>query len=546
MKNNTTTISLLVLTVLVGGGLLLTASDNFLMPTFSTSVRGLPEAKLSQIVELKDGDSYNLTAGFVKKNIAGKQVRMLAYNGSIPGPILKVPQGATVTVNFKNDADIANTIHTHGVRMDNAFDGVPDVTQKAVLPGESFAYTLTFPDDGMYWYHPHVRDDYTIEMGLYGNVWVTPKAGSSWNPVDREVPLFIDDILLLNGAIASFRKDRADRTLMGRYGNTMFVNGEMDYTLTVKRGEVVRFYFTNSANARPFNLAIAGTKIKLVGGDNGLYEWDRWIDAVMVNPSERAIIEVLFDTAGEYALQNKTPDKTYTLGTIVVSDDQMVSAAAKSFGTLRAHPEVIKSIDPFRSAFAKTPDKRIKLSLDMMGGMQNMDNSSTGGHTMSDGTMMGGGMGMTMGVPEGGIEWEDTDMSAMNSMSDTQMIAWNIIDQDTGRASKDGARHDFAKSNMDIDWKFKVGDKVKIRIANDATSMHPMQHPIHFHGQRFLVVNKNGVAQTNLVWKDSVLVPAGEYADILLDVSNPGTWMAHCHIFEHLEAGMMLNFQVTK
>ena len=122
-------------------------------------------------------------------------------------------------------------------------------------------------------------------------------------------------------------------------------------------------------------------------------------------------------------------------------------------------------------------------------------------------------------------------MSAKNMMSDTRMVKWNITDEATG------------KKNMDIDWSFKRGP-VKIRITNDASSMHPMQHPIHFHGQRFLVTNKNGVSQTNLVWKDTLLVPAGEYVDIILDASNPGTWMAHCHILEHIEAGMMFAFNV--
>ncbi len=527
-----TVLTVLSFTVSKGGG-----------REFSTSVRGLSEAKSTQIVELKDGDTYDLTASFVKKNINGNTVRMLAYNGSIPGPTIKVPQGATITVNFKNNTDIANTLHSHGVRMKNAFDGVPDVTQKIVPVGETFQYTLSFPDAGAYWYHPHMRDDYAIEMGLYGNFLVTPKEGSSWNTVDREVPIFVDDILLVtDGKIEPFKKDGADRTLMGRYGNTMFVNGETDYKLAVKKGEVVRFYFTNSANVRPFNLAIKGAKIypvrgregsqraptsngmKLIVGDSGLYERDTWSDEVMINPSERAIIEVLFDTPYDSVSGVTDRETTYNLGKIIVSSGQVVPGVARSFAVLQAHPEVIKSIDSFRASLTKKADKRIKLSVDMMGG------SNMGGHMMPGGTMMGGSM--NMGVPKGGIEWEDTDMSAMNIMSDTKMVKWNIIDQDTG------------KKNMDIDWKFKVGDKVKIRITNDASSMHPMQHPIHFHGQRLLVINKNGTPQTNLVWKDTLLVPAGEYADIVLDASNPGTWMAHCHILEHIEAGMMFAFKV--
>lgn len=342
--------------------------------------------------------------------------------------------------------------------------------------------------------------------------------------VDREVPVFVDDILFVDGVIVPFDKNEGTRTLMGRYGNVMLVNGETDYYLSVRKGEVVRFYFTNSANVRPFNLAISGAKMKLVGGDNGLYERDAWVESVLVNPSERVIVEALFDSPGKYVLQNKTPNLTYSLGDIIVSDDGMVSGGSESFATLNPHSEVTKSIDSFRGSLAKVPDQRIKLSVDMMG------SQSMGGHMMPDGSMMGGVMRGT--VPLGGIEWEDGDMSAMNMMSSASTVKWNIIDQDTG------------KRNMDIDWKFKMGDKVKIRITNDGSSMHPMQHPIHFHGNRFLIVDKNGVPQTNLVWKDTVTVPAGEYVDIILDISNPGLWMAHCHILEHIEAGMMLTYKV--
>lgn len=94
---------------------------------------------------------------------------MLAYNGSIPGPLIKVPQGAEITLNFKNDTDVDSTIHSHGVRVENKFDGVPDVTQEEVKPGESFTYKLKFSDVGMFWYHPHIREDYAQELGLYGN-----------------------------------------------------------------------------------------------------------------------------------------------------------------------------------------------------------------------------------------------------------------------------------------------------------------------------------------------------------------------------------------
>jgi FtsP/CotA-like multicopper oxidase with cupredoxin domain len=380
----------------------------------------------------------------------------------------------------------------------------------------------------MFWYHPHVREDYQQELGLYGNYLVTPNDNNYWPPVNKEIPLFLDDILIENNQI-NLHKQQIDRTLMGRYGNTMLINGETHYSLDVAKGDVVRFYITNAANARPFNFAIRDTSMKLVGADGGAYEKGQWKDSVIIGPSERAIVEVLFGAGGTYAIENKTPQKTYVLGSVVVSNTVAGISYAADFNQLKTHQQAVQSIDAFRSYFSKTPDKEIKLSLTMGGNMMNMPGMGHGGHMMPDGTWMGGSMTQTS--PDG-IEWEDTDMAAMNQLSTQDSIQWKIIDQQTG------------KEGMDIDWKFAKGQPVKIRIFNDQNSMHPMQHPIHFHGQRFLVLSDNGVLQTNLAWKDTVMIPAGHTVDILLDASNPGTWMAHCHIAEHLEAGMMFNFKV--
>ena len=125
-----------------------------------------------------------------------------------------------------------------------------------------------------------------------------------------------------------------------------------------------------------------------------------------------------------------------------------------------------------------------------------------------------------------GIEWEDSQ-GMMNTNMMGNMMQWKMVDQETGAA------------NDKLVYSANVGDKLKIRIINKQDSPHPMQHPIHFHGQRFLVLSDNGVATTNLIWKDTVLVPTGHTVDILLDVSNPGDWMFHCHIAEHLSNGMM-------
>jgi len=150
-------------------------------------------------------------------------------------------------------------------------------------------------------------------------------------------------------------------------------------------------------------------------------------------------------------------------------------------------------------------------------------------HQMPDGTTMGNCNNDEEEHKD--IEWED-DMGIMNAMSTSEDVTWIIKDRKTGN------------ENMDVQMNTKVGDKVKIRFFNDPDSMHPMQHPIHLHGQRFLVLSVDDETQENLAWKDTVLIPTGKTIDILVDVTNPGKWMMHCHIAEHLESGMMVSFNV--
>ena len=123
-------------------------------------------------------------------------------------------------------------------------------------------------------------------------------------------------------------------------------------------------------------------------------------------------------------------------------------------------------------------------------------------------------------------------MPGMNWASTTEEVRWILRDAATGR------------ENMDIEWTFRRGQVVKLRLSNERRSLHAMQHTIHLHGQRFLVLAVNGVPNTNLVWKDTVLLPAGFTADLLVDLSNPGRWMLHCHVAEHLTAHMMMTFNV--
>jgi FtsP/CotA-like multicopper oxidase with cupredoxin domain len=209
---------------------------------FPTATEGLPACVPNTIVELGDGDTYELRIAPVANRLGDTRVRMLAYNGSIPGPTLRVPQGAQIAVRVRNDGDHETTVHWHGLRLDNAFDGVPEETQAPIPVGGEFVYRLRFPDDGVYWYHPHVREDYGLEMGLYGNIIVDPTADNAWPAVNREAVVTLDDILIEDGRIAPFRVAGPTHTAMGRFGNVMLTGGSTDLTLDARTGEVVRSF----------------------------------------------------------------------------------------------------------------------------------------------------------------------------------------------------------------------------------------------------------------------------------------------------------------
>jgi FtsP/CotA-like multicopper oxidase with cupredoxin domain len=215
----------------------MTAADD----EFTTAVAGLPEAHGTEIIALADGADFDLRIAPVAKRIGDATVRMLAYNGSIPGPTLRVREGSEVVVNIENEGDLEATVHWHGLRLENRYDGTHE-TQQPMRVGEQFSARVAFPDPGVYWYHPHIREDYGQEMGLYGNVLVEPADPDYWPPVHRELALTLDDILIEEGKVAPFSRAETTHSAMGRFGNVLLIAGESDLSLSARLDEVVRFY----------------------------------------------------------------------------------------------------------------------------------------------------------------------------------------------------------------------------------------------------------------------------------------------------------------
>jgi FtsP/CotA-like multicopper oxidase with cupredoxin domain len=514
-----------------------------------------------------------------------------------------VRQDSKLIVHVTNEGDLEATVHWHGLRLENRYDGTHE-TQAPIPVGETFTYEVSFPDPGAYWYHPHIREDYGQEMGLYGNILVVPSDSEYWPPAHREVALTLDDILIEDGMVAAFSPDETTHVAMGRFGNVMLVSGEPDLELEAARGEVIRFYLTNTANTRVFNVALPGARMKLVGADSGHYEREEFVEELLIAPSERLIVDVHFAEPGAFALEHQTPERTYRLAEITVADKRAEPSLADDFERMRTNPDMVGERRRTERYLDAEPDKTLAFVAEMDLGTPEgpvvyacpmhpevvseepgccpkcgmtllataapsettyacpMHPEVTGdapdhcpkcGMKLIPAHLVGEGGHEEHGHHEHamddreshhdhslehahdtaqGIEWED-DMVEVNRMTTPANMRWKLIDRSTGA------------ENAAIVWRFRVGDQVKIRLVNEMDSDHPMPHPFHIHGAgRFLVLSRDGVPEPSLVWKDTVLVRTGETVDILLDVSNPGRWMAHCHIAEHHESGMMFSFDV--
>ena len=196
-------------------------------------------------------------------------------------------------------------------------------------------------------------------MGLYGNILVDSAEPEYWAPAHRELLLTLDDILIEDGKVAAFSESETTHVAMGRFGNVMLVAGEPDLELSAKQGEVVRLYLTNTANTRVFNVALPGARMKLVGADSGHYEQEELIEEALLAPSERVVVDVLFDEPGELTLEHRTPDRSYGLAGITVTDEPAEPALADQFDVLRTNADMAAERERGAPYLAAPPDKTL-------------------------------------------------------------------------------------------------------------------------------------------------------------------------------------------
>ena len=415
------------------------------------------------------------------------------YNDTVPGPEIRIRQGDRLRVAFANDLAEETTIHWHGVRVPNAMDGVPHLTQKPVSPGTDFVYEFDAIDAGTYWYHPHQRGFEQVGRGLYGSLIIEEE-----NPiqVDRDVTWVLDDWRLMKSAeISDDFANRHDMSHSGRVGNTVTINGRVPEIFSVGMGERIRLRLINAANARIFELdfdkhqpvviALDGQPVAPHTPENG---------RIVLGPAMR--VDLILDAHHDPGTKSTITDVFYKDLEYRLIDIQYADI-------------------PLRK---QVPDWPMELAPNAL---PEPDVSQATRHEIQfTGGMMGG-----MVMQQMGIEPKNDTVGGMGSMM-SMMHSKNIWFIN-GVAAEGHV--------MEPMLTLQLNRHYVIEMTN-ATGWH---HPIHLHGHSFRVLSRNGKPTRYREWQDTVLMAPRERVEIALVADNPGDWMFHCHILEHMAGGMM-------
>ena len=400
------------------------------------------------------------------------------FNKTLPGETLRYTQGDTLRRRVINDLPQATSVHWHGIRIDNAMDGVPGLTQDAIEPGGQFDYSFKLPDAGTYWYHSHAQSVEQIERGLYGPLII---AEAETPEIDRELVLVLDDLRLTDDAqIAGGFANRHDRSHAGRLGNVVLTNGIMDLIEPVRRNERLRLRLINAANARVFQLGLLGMTGWTVALDGMPLETPEPLtDAFFLAPAQRAdlIVDVSGAEGEEAHLVHVERDEQYSQVAFPISA-QVSASTRPAPGPLPQNP-----VSPL---------------------------SDLAGATTASLRMEGGAM---RGLAEAVYNGQPTDMRTLAQAN--QFWALNGV---VGRT-------DVPLADLSL------GETLRLSMKNDTAFPHAM----HLHGMHFREVMADGTLGP---WRDTLLTFPGDTRDIAFVADNPGDWLMHCHMLSHHAAGM--------
>jgi FtsP/CotA-like multicopper oxidase with cupredoxin domain len=414
-----------------------------------------------------------------------------AFNGQVPGPEIRARQGAPLRVEVENRLGQDTTVHWHGLRLPNAMDGVPYVTQEPIPPGGRFVYEFTPPDAGTFWFHPHVRGSEQVGRGLYGALIVEEAEAPR---VDREAVWVIDDWRLgEDGAIHESFGSGMDLSHAGRLGNVATLNGRDSSAFRVRAGERLRLRLINTANARIFALRFEGHRpvvIALDGQPVAPYEAEG--GRIVVPPAGRA--DLILDMAGD-------PGASFA-----VIDDY--NRAAYKFLDL-----VYDAAPPLRTSPLPAP---LGLAANPLA---EPDLADALRHEI---VLAGGAMGAMSSAMLNGEELGIRELAGLGKVWALNGIAAHQV-------------------NMPPLLTFERGRSQILTLRNDTAFPHPM----HLHGFAFRVISRNGRPNPRREWLDTVLLERDETAELAFVADNPGDWLFHCHILEHMEAGMNALFRVS-
>ena len=411
------------------------------------------------------------------------------YNGVEPGSVLRIPQNAPFRVAVENGLPEDTTIHWHGIRLPNAMDGTPGLTQPPIKPGEAFTYAFTPPDAGTFLYHSHDDSLAQVGRGLAGALIVEEPEPPE---VDRELLWVVQDWRLAHDAqIAPGFGNRMEASMSGRVGNTVTINGRVRDAISVRAGERVRLRIINAATARIMRLGFAGHRPVVIALDGQPCDPHEPAGGeLLLGPAMRA--DVILDMSGTPGSRHAITDDFYS-GQLAYT---LVELAYDSAPPVRAH----------------APDASMRLSANPL---PEPDLASPERHevVVQGGMMSGMGMtGMAMTRPRG-ANW------AINGMSMTG----------------DG------QSGMPPLFTLPRGRTCMLSLKNETAWWHPM----HLHGHSFRVLTRNGVAVPHREWGDTVLLPPRQSAEVAFVADNPGDWMFHCHVTDHQMSGLMAVIRVA-